>query len=144
MQLQKSRERKGKERKGRQRKGKKRKGMEGWKDGTKNRMQKERETKKTRKVWIIKAQPRCAPNLIVYFLQQTNYMQQNDMASVLCACKDGKHADAIFWQPRRAPQITVLSEYFCRANIISKPSGKSAHGALKATKIRFINYTRIL
>ena len=62
MQLQKSRERKGKEGKG-----KERKGMEGWKDGrmeggckdgTKNRMQKERETKKTRKVWIIKAQPR--------------------------------------------------------------------------------------
>ena len=60
-------------------------------------------------MWIIKAQPRCAPNLIVYFLQQTNYMQQNDMASVLCACKDGKHADAIFWQPRRAPQKAVLS-----------------------------------
>lgn len=32
-------ERKGKERKAKERKGKKRKGMEGWKDGTKNRMQ---------------------------------------------------------------------------------------------------------
>ena len=69
MQLQKSRERKGKEGKGKERKGMegwkdgrmegwKDGRMEGWKDGTKNRMQKERETKKTRKVWIIKAQPR--------------------------------------------------------------------------------------
>ena len=55
-------------------------------------MQKERETKKTRKVWIIKAQPRCAPKLIVYFLQQTKHaMQPNGMASADRACKDGNH-----------------------------------------------------
>lgn len=70
--------------------------MQGWKDGRINRMQKERETKKTRKVWIIKAQPRCAPKLIAYFA-----------ANKLHATK--RYG---IGRVRRVPQITVLRRVF--------------------------------
>ena len=40
----------------------------------------------------------------VYFSANKNYMQPNDMTSALCACKDGKHTDTIFWPPCRVPQ----------------------------------------
>ena len=42
--------------------------------------------------------------------------------------------------PRCWNKITVLSEYFCRADIIPTPSGKSAQGAPKATKSVFHAY----
>ena len=100
--------------------------------------------KKPRKVWIMKARPRCAPNV-----ERTFYSKQKRHATK-------RHGIGIVrlqrWQTilryvyaaRRAPQITVLGEYFCRADIMSTPSGKSAHGALKAAKCRFIHHTRVL
>ena len=74
--------------------------------------------KTTRKSIDNKSAAAARAKHLAYILQQTDKstMQQNDMASAACACKDGNHG---------APQITVLSEYFCSADIISTPSGKA-------------------
>ena len=91
--------------------------MEGWKYKTQNNEQKENakdENKKTRKSVNKKAQPRHTPNVDRTFCSKQNDMQLNDMASASCACKDGKHAYSIFWQPLCAAQITVLSAYLPR------------------------------
>ena len=71
-------------------------------------------------------------------------MQPNDMASAARALQDCKHADAIFWPPRRVPQTAYLSAYFRRPGKYTARENKSAHGARKAEKRRFILYARIV
>ena len=51
--------------------------MEGWKDGTKNRMQKERETKKRAKNINKSEPPRRVPNYERIFLQQTKQQKRH-------------------------------------------------------------------
>ena len=99
MQLQKSRERKEKERKGtRKKKGNKRTRNKKRMKNTQDEKRKER--KQHRAKGIYKSEPpRHTPNVGRIFYSKQNDMQLNDMASASCACKDGKHAYAIFWQP---------------------------------------------
>ena len=121
--------------------------MERWKDGKMERWKDgkmETRNKKTRKVWIIKARPRRVPNVerTFYSKQKLHSTKRHDIGIV--RLQRWQTILRYVFAARRAPQITVLGEYFCRADIMSTPSGKSAHGAQKAAKNAAPAYPRVL